>query len=289
MSHAIASNPYFPKPAELRLSIVDELKDHRRRIDQERFAALPKPPETPRPSKEDIAHVESLLSSVLKTVADKSAILRRGNYEGATMNFLDETDPRRVAWMKAESPLEQTMACGLFSILGCRAVVGEYEQSRRAELAALVGDKPAAFVFPQHEVGRYRVDFLVVMVDPVKRASQHFIIECDGHDYHSSDEQIARDAERDEAMVAAGYKFVHRVSGSALHYDVMLELEMIGDHLRAFGVEPKKDEGFSWLFEKFSKSNKRDREEREELRQRILREEAEEERVSAVIALGETP
>src|SRR5262245_21422139 len=40
VNHAIASNPYFPKPADLRASIVDELRFYRQKQEAERLAAI---------------------------------------------------------------------------------------------------------------------------------------------------------------------------------------------------------------------------------------------------------
>ncbi len=132
------------------------------------------------------------------------------------MAFLPENDIRREVWAACESPIEQWLCRGLFILLGCRAVAGAYDQTRRAELAKIAGSEPAAFLFAQHRIGRYRADFLVVLVDPTKRISRHFIIECDGKNFHSSDEQRSRDAERDAAILAGGYRVVLRIAGRDL-------------------------------------------------------------------------
>ena len=64
--HEIVSNPYFPKPADLRAAIVDELREDRRRREERRLAALPKPAEPSPPTPEDIAYVDALLAAALK-------------------------------------------------------------------------------------------------------------------------------------------------------------------------------------------------------------------------------
>ena len=67
VKHAIVSNPYFPKPAELRLSIVDELADFRRRQDDARRASLlPKPTPVPPPTAEDKAHVDRIVAQAVR-------------------------------------------------------------------------------------------------------------------------------------------------------------------------------------------------------------------------------
>jgi len=76
--HAISSNPYFPKPADLRLSIADELREHRRRRDDEYRARLPKPAELPPPTEEDIAYVDALLAPMKAAMRDKSGNRRFG-------------------------------------------------------------------------------------------------------------------------------------------------------------------------------------------------------------------
>lgn len=70
------------------------------------------------------------------------------------MNFLPDDDPRRAVWNACESPIEQSVCFGMFASLGCKAVLGSFDQSRRAELADIAGDKPAAFLFSQHKIGR---------------------------------------------------------------------------------------------------------------------------------------
>lgn len=72
VKHAITSNPFFPKPADLRLSIVDELSDYRRRQDERRKAALLLPePEVPAPTQADVEAVDRLVAEALRVIAEK--------------------------------------------------------------------------------------------------------------------------------------------------------------------------------------------------------------------------
>ncbi len=73
VKHAIASNPYFPKPADLRLSIVEELGHHRRRQGEVKLAALPRPAPVPPPTKQEIAEVDRLVAETLRILAGRSA------------------------------------------------------------------------------------------------------------------------------------------------------------------------------------------------------------------------
>ncbi|WP_339493077.1 endonuclease domain-containing protein [Pseudomonas sp. EA_15y_Pfl2_R67] len=58
---------------------------------------------------------------------------------------------------------------------------------------------------------RYRVDFLL--------KDARLIIELDGHDFHSSKEQLAKDAERQRYLVRAGYVVI-RFTGREIYQDV---------------------------------------------------------------------
>lgn len=76
VKHAITSNPFFPKPADLRLSIVDELSDYRRRQNEARRALLPPPPDVPPPTPQEIAEVDALVANALRGMAVRSAELQ---------------------------------------------------------------------------------------------------------------------------------------------------------------------------------------------------------------------
>lgn len=78
VKYAIASNPFFPKPADLRASIVDELSAFRKKEDEAFKASLPKPERTPPPTKEDVEYVGRLLDNTF------GALRRRRNV------FLDD-------------------------------------------------------------------------------------------------------------------------------------------------------------------------------------------------------
>lgn len=79
--HAIASNPYFPKPADLRLSIVDELVAYRKRQDEARKLLLPKPAPVPRPTPEEIAEVDHLVARAVRGLAERTAVFQGDDAE----------------------------------------------------------------------------------------------------------------------------------------------------------------------------------------------------------------
>lgn len=77
-------------------------------------------------------------------------------------------------------------------------------------------------ISPQEEITangkRYVVDFLITSCDRKYDLSSPIIVECDGHDYHSTKEQIAYGNERDMNLKQAGYEIIH-FSGSQLFAD----------------------------------------------------------------------
>jgi very-short-patch-repair endonuclease len=153
------------------------------------------------------------------------------------VKFLPEDDPRRQVWEACESPIEQYLCCGLFAVLGCRAVQGPFDRSRLPQLGEIASGKPGSFLFSQHWIGVYRADFLLVLVDPERRTARLIVLECDGKDYHSSADQIERDAARDAEILKAGYHEVLRFTGSILHSELRNVLCTIEITMRDRGIE----------------------------------------------------
>ena len=90
---------------------------------------------------------------------------------------------------------------------------------------------PSIRIFPQVDLGKYRVDFLVAykLSDEFLR---HVVVECDGHDYHDRTKaQAARDKKRDREISALGIP-VFRFTGSELHKDPFACAEEIMDYLQ---------------------------------------------------------
>lgn len=75
VKHQIASNAFFPKPAELRASIADELALFRRKRDEARFAVLPKPPDPSPPSPEDMAHVAEQMDKIREVLRTRAMVM----------------------------------------------------------------------------------------------------------------------------------------------------------------------------------------------------------------------
>lgn len=66
-------------------------------------------------------------------------------------------------------------------------------------------------IYPQHPVGKYRLDFAI----PDKRVA----IELDGHEYHKTKSQRTHDAKRDRWLYGRGWH-VLRFTGTEIHQDL---------------------------------------------------------------------
>lgn len=91
-------------------------------------------------------------------------------------------------------------------------------------LVAMVRD-PSLRIAPQAQVGPYRVDFLV---------NERIIVECDGHEFHSSKEQRGQDAARDRALQAAGFR-VLRFTGTEIYRDASGCSDEVSRHAATLG------------------------------------------------------
>lgn len=131
--------------------------------------------------------------------------------------------------MRCESPIEEMMYEGLVGPLGCERWHGDP--------AGVTAVRPMAFVFPQHEIGPYRVDFLVAVAGPAIEPYR-LVIECDGRQFHSGREQIIHDQRREREICDLGYEVV-RFSGTAIYGSLFDCLDVIRGRLEERGVECK--------------------------------------------------
>ena len=84
------------------------------------------------------------------------------------------------------------------------------------------------FIFPQCSVGRYRADFIIRSIGyPIRgrvwppRLFNNICVECDGQEFHTSDEQKEYDRNRDEYFLENGIKTI-RFSGYEINSNVSL-------------------------------------------------------------------
>lgn len=128
------------------------------------------------------------------------------NLGPALAAFLDRARNSVVASEKADSPIETILGA---AILTCFKRNGK-EISLCAQSAL---DKAERLVLvPQYRWGIYRSDW--ALYNP--RTGGAMLIECDGKDFHSSDEQVAHDAAKDAEARQRGFKTA-RFTGSQIH------------------------------------------------------------------------
>lgn len=79
-------------------------------------------------------------------------------------------------------------------------------------------------LIPQFWWRRFRIDFALCAAG---KTDPGVFVECDGREFHSTDEQIARDRIKDAAAAAAGITLL-RFTGSEIHcgYDICAGLAM---------------------------------------------------------------
>lgn len=130
-----------------------------------------------------------------------------------------------------ESPIEQC----LFPWL----VAQRYGRFRQAPAVLLpdeleAGATNAVSVTPQFVIGRFRADFAlsIRLSDGLLRI---VVVECDGRDFHSSPEQVARDKGRDEILMADPRVMgIVRICGKNIHLDAMGAADYVANS-RAWG------------------------------------------------------
>lgn len=150
-------------------------------------------------------------------------------------DFLVSTE-EQILWefdqatRKCQSPLEQKMLAGLMfvsfgylappHVIIARDTVSEEALDRTRSLTGVIA--------LQHRVGRYIIDFAMVIAAPDGELLR-LAIEIDGHEFHEkTKEQAAHDKKRDRALQAAGWR-VLRFTGSEVYRDVDACLDEIDD------------------------------------------------------------
>lgn len=89
----------------------------------------------------------------------------------------------------------------------------------------------------QYPVGAYRLDMVV------RYGKQNVALECDGERYHSGEDKIREDMERQAILERIGWRFI-RVRGSEYFHNHAKAMNRIVSELNAFGIYPEqKDNG----------------------------------------------
>lgn len=89
---------------------------------------------------------------------------------------------------------------------------------------------------PQYEVGAYRIDIVLKGADGTRVA-----LECDGEKYHSTEEQVRNDFERQSVLERLGFKFL-RIRGSNYYRNKEQTMNRLFSELPKYGVLPIYDQ-----------------------------------------------
>lgn len=110
-----------------------------------------------------------------------------------------------IANQSADSPIE--------SILGAATIVCFRQNGKPLIIASEPSEEAKGLLFiPQFKWSIYRSDWAIY--NP--KTSGALLIECDGKDFHSSDDQILHDSRKDQAAHDRGF-LTMRFSGSRIH------------------------------------------------------------------------
>lgn len=98
------------------------------------------------------------------------------------------------------------------AIENAEAIKPQCESPIEVQFAArlMVDLKPPFRLEPQYWLGRFRMDFAII-----RDGFPCLFIECDGRAFHSSEEQIANDLDKDRAAARAGIPLL-RFTGSSI-------------------------------------------------------------------------
>ena len=86
-------------------------------------------------------------------------------------------------------------------------------------------------IVQQWEVGAYRIDMVAVYED------KHVAIECDGELYHSGEDKIKEDMERQTILERSGWNFI-RIRGSEYYSNPFKTIERVCRQLHDLKIEP---------------------------------------------------
>lgn len=87
-------------------------------------------------------------------------------------------------------------------------------------------------IIQQWKVGSYSIDMVAVF------GSNKIAIECDGERYHSGDEKIRKDMERQAILERLGWRFI-RIRGSEYYHNPSETIKCVIGKLTKFGIKPE--------------------------------------------------
>ena len=141
------------------------------------------------------------------------------------------------------SPIEKMFLSALICACNNNEIgIALYSEERHPSFEDLpVHTTSCLHIYPQEQIGNYRVDFLLTLVlenhliffedeshAEITDKSQ-LVIECDGHDFHEkTKKQASKDKERDRVLQSCGYT-IFRFTGSDIYQDAFkCVMESIG-------------------------------------------------------------
>lgn len=92
--------------------------------------------------------------------------------------------------------------------------------------------KQGYHIVQQWEVGAYRIDMVAMY------GNNKIAIECDGEAYHSSEEQVRRDMERQTILERIGWRFI-RIRGSEFYRNKEATIQNVMQKLNELGIVPE--------------------------------------------------
>ena len=144
---------------------------------------------------------------------DPSSNLKPGDIRGELLSYA--SDPSAFArsldevTRKADSPFEEA--------------VGQHLIARGYQIAQ------------QWEVGSYRIDIVALC------GNKRVAIECDGERWHSGEQKIREDMERQAILERVGWRFI-RIRGSEYYRDPSATMKRVCKELTELGIEPQTPE-----------------------------------------------
>lgn len=149
----------------------------------------------------------------METVA-QAAARYRATVDKQELQPVEKGSGFKIAFNRCDSPIEQAFCLSLFQVPGIFAIEGDY----RPSLARKTPKNRGILVFAQNPILRFRADFLLVAMSPLKAEPAFLIVECDGEQYHSLQYDVDRDQARAEELRGTGFQIV-RHTGREIYQD----------------------------------------------------------------------
>ena len=140
--------------------------------------------------------------------------------------------------IRGDSEIEKLLHATLL-LMCCSKVNSEYnlietypsDDVNSAKSRCTEHSYPALMVLPQAQIGKHRVDFLILASDhrqSIKEPTwRTLVVECDGHEFHErTPDQATRDKRRDRDLQLAGHQ-VFRFSGRDIWRNPMFCVDQI--------------------------------------------------------------